>query len=53
MKAGTSHLKKGSGTLITWDVPSDYLKCPNFNKNYKTCKETNKYGPYTGEKNSQ
>ena len=29
-----------------------YLKCPIFNKNYKTCKDTKKYGPYiyAGEK---
>lgn len=27
-----------------------YLKCPVFT-NYETCKETGKYGPYTGNRN--
>ena len=30
-----------------------FLECPCSNKDYKTCKETGKYEPYTGKKKFQ
>ena len=45
----------GGRDLISRVAILYYIKCLAFNNNkkFQTCKERGKYGPYTGEKNSQ